>query len=84
MSALDDREERRRARAQWPISRYRLGAEPGEDLSDSTTPSERLAMMWPLAREAWLFAGRKLPDYTRENLPGRICRPGQPRPDDDD
>ena len=69
-------------RGSWPIRRYRLGAEPSDDLSDSTTPEERLAMMWPLAREGWLLAGRPLPMYSRENLPSRIFRCGE-QPDDE-
>jgi hypothetical protein len=78
------RDARRRARASWPIARYRLGEEPSDDLSDLTTPAERIAMMWPLAESAWRLAGRALPEYDRSNLPGRLWRPGEPRPDDDD
>jgi hypothetical protein len=48
---------------------FRLGEEPGDDLSATTTAAERLAMMWPLAVEAWTFAGRPLPDYTRGETP---------------
>jgi hypothetical protein len=69
-------------RGSWPIRRYRLGHEPPDDLSDSTTPEERIAMMWPLAREGWLLAGRPLPMYSRENLPSRIFRCGE-RPEDE-
>jgi hypothetical protein len=69
-------------RAGWPIRRYRLGEEPSDDLSTTTTPAERLAMMWPLAREGWLLAGRPLPMYSRESLPARIFRCGE-RPDDE-
>ena len=83
MSDGSDRAARKRMRADWPIARYALGEEPGDDLSETTTPSERIAMMWPLALEAWAVAGRPLPDYTRANLPGRLFRPGEPRPDDD-
>jgi hypothetical protein len=56
-------------RVRWPVRRYRLGSEPGDDLSSSTTAEERLAMMWPLAVEAWELAGRAIPDYARENTP---------------
>lgn len=69
-------------RDRWPIRRYRLGQEPLDDLSDTTTPEERLAMMWPLAREGWLLAGRSLPMYSRDNLPSRIFRGGE-QPDDE-
>lgn len=56
-------------RVGWPVRRYRLGSEPGDDLSGTTTAEERLAMMWPLAVEAWEVAGRPIPDYTREDTP---------------
>jgi len=71
-----------RERARWPIRRYRLGEEPPDDLSEVTTPEQRLAMMWQLAREGWLLAGHELPRYGRANLPARLFRPGE-RPDDE-
>jgi hypothetical protein len=70
------------SRAHWPIRRYVLGSEPGDDLSESTTPSARLAMMWRLAQEGWALAGRALPSYERVNAPTRIVRPGEPREDE--
>ena len=79
----DPRERRRAARAAWPIVRSRLGEEPSDDLSDVTTPSERVAMMWVLAESAWKMAGRPIPDYTRSNIPARLFRPGTRPPDDD-
>ncbi len=77
-------DSRRRLRANWPVARYRLGEEPPDDLSDSTTPVERVAMMAGLAEAAWKLAGRALPHYERSNMPGRVFRPGTPRADDDD
>jgi hypothetical protein len=77
------RERRRAARARWPIARFRLGEEPSDDLSETTTPAERIAMMWPLAKEAWKLAGRALPTYDRRNMPARLFRPGTCPPDDD-
>lgn len=53
---------------------YPLGSEPPEDLSASTSPQERLAMMWPLALEAWAVAGWPIPDYTRRDMPVRVER----------
>jgi hypothetical protein len=80
----DGAEERRRARARWPIARFRLGQEPPDDLSAVTTPAERIAMMWALAESAWKVAGRSWPAYGRANLPARLFRPGTRPPDDDD
>lgn len=56
------------------MRRYDLGGEPGDDLSDRTTPSERLAMVWPLTVLSWRLAGRPLPDYERSEIPGRLVR----------
>ena len=74
------RAARRAARAQWPVRKFRLGDEPGPDLSATTTAEERLAMMWPLAREAWALAGRAVPDYPRNLMPIRVIRPAGGRP----
>jgi len=80
----DDRNRRRAARADWPVARYRLGDEPSDDLSASTTPTQRIAMMRPLAESAWLVAGRALPTYDRSTAPVRVFRAGSQRLDDDD
>jgi hypothetical protein len=61
-------------RKSWPIRIYRLGEEPAEDLSATTTALERLAMMWPLAQDAWASTGRAVPDYPRHLAPIRILR----------
>jgi len=74
MAAMSsDEEDRKRARATWPIVRASLRAESGEDLSASTTVEERLSMMWPLAKAAWSLAGG-VPDYPRSEAPIRISR----------
>jgi hypothetical protein len=59
----------------WTVQKYKLGHEPGDDLSASTTPEERLAMMWPLALEAWTLSGAGVPDYDRRAAPVRRLRP---------
>lgn len=53
---------------------YRLGEEPGDDLSATTTAEERLAMVWTLTLEAWRLAGRELPNYERSAMPVRVIR----------
>ena len=75
MTELSEKEERAAARRGWPVVQYRLGEEPGDDLSASTTAEERLAMMWQLAKHAWLLSGKPMPDYERGNAPGRVIRP---------
>ncbi len=62
------------SRRAWPIRKDRLGEEPSDDLSDSTTPAQRLEMMWPLALEAWSLTGKPLPDYARDETPVRRFR----------
>jgi hypothetical protein len=79
---MNDREELERvaraaARRSWPVRKFRLGEEPDEDLSATTTAKERLEMMWPLAVDAWTLAGREIPDYPREQAPVRVIRRGK-------
>ena len=57
------------------MRKLRLGDEPGDDLSGSTTAEERLAMMWPLAVEAWSLTGEPMPEYKREDIPVRWLPP---------
>ncbi len=65
--------KRAEARAGWQVRKFRLGEEPSEDLSATTTAAERLGMMWRLAQDAWALtqagAGRPIPDYRREEMP---------------
>lgn len=68
-------EERRSARAAWPIRTFRLGEEPLLDDRDASTPDERLALVWTLTREQWELSGLVYPDYTRANTPGTVVRP---------
>jgi hypothetical protein len=76
------RQARAAARSSWPIRRFRLGEEPSDDLSATTTAQQRLEMMWPLAVEAWSLTGRPIPDYSRDQTPYRLFRPGEPRDSD--
>lgn len=73
---------RRKARATWPIVRQSIHGDPGDDISDQTTASERIAMMAELAEAAWRVSGRPLPQYERSQIPGRIFRRGGPGPED--
>jgi|SRR5437588_7251974 len=80
---MSRRDGDRAARGSWPIRVYRLGCEPGDDLSATTTAAERLAMVWPLTLEAWAMAGKALPIYSRGEtpiraVPSRVRRPGRP------
>jgi hypothetical protein len=70
-----ERAERRRQRAsQWPVRRFDLGQEPLRDRLDASTVDERIAMMWPLAKEAWAVAGKPIVSYVRADMPGTMTR----------
>ena len=56
-------------RSAWPVRVFRLGDEPGDDLSAATSPEERLAMVGTLTLEAWSLSGQPMPDYRRGETP---------------
>jgi hypothetical protein len=66
----------RTTRQTWPTALYRPGQElPDDDLSATTTPEERLQMMWELVEQSWAIAGRPIPSYDRSTTPSRVIRP---------
>ena len=65
-------ESRATERRHWPVQVHRLGEEPDEDLTATTTAEERLDMMWTLAMDAWSHTGQPLPRYARADLPIRV------------
>jgi hypothetical protein len=69
-----DRKVRALGRKDWPIRAYRLGEEPDDDLSATTTMAERVAMVWQLTLDAWGSSGQPIPDYPREKTPIRVIR----------
>lgn len=76
MSSVEE-QARRAARASWPGLKSTLADAPGaEDLRATTTPEQRLSMMWELTRGAWALTGVPMPDYARADMPGRVIRPG--------
>jgi hypothetical protein len=46
-------------------------------LSASSTPEERLAMVWPLTVEAFSLSGSPMPDYRRVEAPVILRRLGE-------
>ena len=58
----------------WHVRVYRLGEEPGDDLSAVTTAEERVAMVWELTARMWELTGRARPAYTRATMPVRVTR----------
>jgi hypothetical protein len=69
------------SRRTWPVRLVALGAEPREGLDRSTTPEERLAMVWSLTVEAWALSGQPMPAYPRAETPVRLCWPDRRRPE---
>ena len=67
--------ENRKVREGWPVRVYRLGQEPGDDLSGSTTPEQRLQMVWELTERMWELSGRPSSPYSRASMPGQVIRP---------
>lgn len=48
-------EERRAARAKWPVRKLVRGEEPEDESLATTTAAERIGMMWRLSINAWTF-----------------------------
>ena len=71
---MDQEPPIRRNRTKRPVRVFRLGEGPGDDLSNSTTPSERLEMVWTLPDRMWELTGKPLPSYRRSEMPLRIVR----------
>ncbi|MBC7792999.1 MAG: hypothetical protein H7Z43_04785 [Clostridia bacterium] len=72
---LDERRKRAVGRQRWPVVKAKLDAN-NDDLSATTTPIERLAMVWSLTQEAWKLARRVIPTYSRHEITARIYRRG--------
>ena len=62
-------------RSRGPIRVFRLGEEPGDDLSAVTTPEERIELVWELTRRMWEVRGETVRPLPREQLPVRVIRP---------
>ena len=54
---------------------FRLGEEPGDDLSASTSVEQRLAIVAALSRRMWELTGQPFPRYERGAMPVRVIRP---------
>jgi hypothetical protein len=58
----------------WPVSIFRQGEEPGDDISAQTTAEERIEMVWLLTARMSELAKLPKPNYSRSNIPVRIIR----------
>ena len=71
---MDD-PKKRPARSLTPARVIRLEDEQGDNLADSTSAEERIAMVEVLSRRMWEITGRPFPTSDRADMPGRILRP---------
>jgi hypothetical protein len=53
---------------------FRLGDEPRDDLSNSTTAEERIDILRELTERAWRLSGRAFPAYARREIPVHVTR----------
>ena len=72
---MDDPKKRPAARTPTLARVSRLEDEQGDNLTDSTSAEERIAMVEVLSRRMWELTGRPFPTYDRAHMPGRIPRP---------
>ena len=63
-------------RAHSPARVLRLTDRQVDDLSESTTAEERIAMVAVLSERMWEITGHPLPTYSRSTMPVRIVRRG--------
>jgi hypothetical protein len=81
MTEADHSREARRlraaARANWPVKVGSLTDPPQDNLLATTTAEERVAMVWAITKDVWEMSGRTIPDYPRDQIPGRVIRPGE-------
>ena len=57
-----------------PARLLRLDERVEDDLSDSTTVGERIAMVAVLSKRMWEITGRPVPSYERSEIPARVVR----------
>ncbi len=58
-----------------PVRIFRLGEEPADDLSATTTPSQRFEMVIALSARMFELGARPLQSYPRNEMPIRVLRP---------
>jgi len=61
-------------RSWWPVRVFRLGQEPGDDLTATTTAEARLQMVEALTLEAFSLVRREPLSYPRNQTPVSVRR----------
>ena len=72
--SVDQPDPAARFRNRAILRRYRLGAEPGDDLSATTSPEQRLVLVWDLSRRLWALTGQPSASTPRNRIAVRISR----------
>jgi hypothetical protein len=72
---MSSRSQRAAKRTHWPIRAVDSENNDELELAQTTTPSQRLAMMNRLTLDAWALLGKTLPDYSRQEIPGTLQSP---------
>ena len=67
-------DEPRKPREPLSVRIYRLGEEPPDDLTATTTPAERIRMVEVLSRRAWELSGQPFPQVSRSSMPIVVLR----------
>ena len=62
-------------RATMPVRFFRLGEEPSDDLSATTTPAQRVEMVIALSARMLELGVRPPQSYARSEMPIRVLRP---------
>ena len=59
-----------------PARIHHLTDHQDDNLADTTTVEERIAMVTVLSRRMWEISGHPLPSYSRSEMPMRVVRLG--------
>ena len=66
--------DRSLSRSTMPVRRFRLGEEPADDITATTSASERVEMVVALSRRMLELTGVPVAAYSRDQMPVSIVR----------
>lgn len=58
-------------RKHYPVRKTSLADQDADDITHTTTPAERVAMVWQLTCQAWMF---KNGEFVEPRLPRHVVR----------
>ena len=65
-------QDRSLSRSTMPVRRFRLGEEPADDITATTSASERVEMVVALSRRMLELTGVPVPAYSRDQMPVKV------------